>query len=79
MLYGYQCEYCEGTVHPRLVERESFKHKNGFVILEQIMIGVCERCGNRYYTADILHAVHDIATGERSPERIEAVPVAHLA
>jgi YgiT-type zinc finger domain-containing protein len=77
-MYGYRCEFCDGTVRPRLVERESFKHKNGFIILEDVTIGVCDQCGNRYYTADILHAVHEIGTGERKPERTEAVPVGHL-
>ena len=77
-MYGYRCEYCEGTVRPRLVEREAFKHKNGFVILESIVIGVCDRCGSRYYDADLLHLVHEIATGKRAPERVEAIPVAHL-
>ena len=78
IMYGYQCEYCEGTVKPRRVERESFKHKNGFIILEDVMIGVCDRCGNRYYSADILHTIHELATGKRMPDRTEAVPVAHL-
>jgi YgiT-type zinc finger domain-containing protein len=77
-MYGYPCEYCEGTVQPRLVAREAFKHKNGFVILENIIVGVCDVCGNRYYSADILHAVHEIATGKRTPERTESIPVAHL-
>jgi YgiT-type zinc finger domain-containing protein len=61
------------------VAREAFKHKNGFVILEDIVIGVCDTCGNRYYTADIAHAVHDIATGKRAPARVEEIPVAHLS
>ena len=78
-MYGYQCEYCSGTVQPKVVEREAFKHKNGFVILEDITIGVCDVCGNRYYSADILHAVHEIATGSKVPERKEMVSVAHLA
>ncbi len=77
--YGYPCEYCEGTVRAKLVAREAFKHKNGFVILEDIVIGVCDVCGNRYYSADILHAVHAVATGKRSAERTEPIPVAHLA
>ena len=77
-MYGYRCEYCDGTVGPRLVERESFKHQNGFIILEDVMIGVCDRCGNRYYSADVLHAVHEISTGQRKSERTEAVPVTHL-
>ncbi|MBI1930766.1 YgiT-type zinc finger protein [Candidatus Poribacteria bacterium] len=77
-MYGYRCEYCEGKVQPRHVEREAFKHKNGFVILENIIVGVCDVCGNRYYSADILHTVHKIATGKQKPERIEQIPVARL-
>jgi len=60
------------------VAREAFKHKNAFVILENVLIGVCDTCGNRYYTADILQSVHEIATGKRKPERTEAIPVAYL-
>jgi YgiT-type zinc finger domain-containing protein len=77
-MYGYRCEYCDGTVQPRFVEREAFKHKKGFVILENVTIGICDVCGNRYYSADILHTVHEIATGVRQPERTEPVPVVHL-
>ena len=58
------------------VEREAFKHKNGFMILEKIIIGVCNVCGNRYYSADILHTVHKIAMGRQKPERTELIPVA---
>ncbi len=76
-MYGYQCEYCTGTVRPRTVAREAFKHKTAFVILENVLIGVCDACGNRYYTADIIQSVHDIATGKRKPERTEAIPVAY--
>jgi YgiT-type zinc finger domain-containing protein len=77
-MYGYQCEYCEGTVQPRLVKREAFKHRDRFVILEDVTIGVCDNCGNRYYSAQILHAVHDVATGVKNPERTEPIPVTHL-
>jgi hypothetical protein len=54
---------------------KSFKQP-GFGILEHIVIGVCETCGNRYYTADLLHTVHDIATGKRQPACTEVIPVA---
>jgi len=77
-MYGYPCEYCQGTVEARTLDREVFKHKTGFIILEHVTIGVCNVCGNRYYAADILHTVHEIATGLRAPERTEAIPVAHL-
>lgn len=75
--FGYRCEYCEGTVREKRVEREAFKHKAGFVILEDVVIGVCDKCGNRYYSADTLKRVDGIASGEITAERTETVPVAH--
>jgi len=77
-LYGYPCEHCDGTVRPKKIDREAFKHKKGFIILEGITVGVCDGCGTRYYSADILHAVHDIATGAKPFDRIEKIPVSHL-
>jgi YgiT-type zinc finger domain-containing protein len=77
--YGHQCEYCQGTVRPKKVEREAFKHKKGFIILEDVVIGVCDACGSRCYSADILHAVNDIAIGTKPFERIEKIPVAHVS
>ena len=48
------------------------------MLLENVVIGVCDECGNRYYSAEILHTVHEIATGKRKPERLEPIPVVHL-
>lgn len=78
-MYGYKCEYCEGTVQPRVVKREAFKHKTQFVILEDVTIGICDTCGNRYYSADLIRSVHDIATGARAAEKTEVVLVGHAA
>ena len=55
-----------------------YEIKDGFIILEGIVIGVCDECGTRYYSAEILHAVHDIATGAKPFERVEEIPVSHL-
>ena len=59
------------------MEREAFKHKAGFVILENVVIGVCDKCGNRYCSAEVLKRVQAIATGMIPPERTELVPVAY--
>jgi len=75
--FGYRCEYCEGTVREKRVEHEAFKHKAGFVILKDVVIGVCDKCGNRFYSADTLKQVQAIATGKVPPEYTEQVPVAH--
>lgn len=78
-MYDYKCEYCEGTVKKRIVGREAFKHKTGFVILEDVPIGICDSCGYRYYHSTVLRRVEEIATGKKVPERTEVIPVAHLA
>ncbi|MBM4256262.1 MAG: YgiT-type zinc finger protein [Deltaproteobacteria bacterium] len=75
--FGYRCEYCEGIVQAKRVEREAFEHKTGFVILENVEIGICNKCSNRYYRAETLKRVHAIASGQVRPERTEQVPVAH--
>jgi YgiT-type zinc finger domain-containing protein len=78
-MYGYKCEYCDGIVQEQLVDREAFKHRNGFVILENVPIGICNKCGYRYYHSTLLRRVEDIAAKKKQPERVELVPVAAFA
>ena len=78
-MYGYKCEYCDGIVRERVVKREAFKHRTGFVILENVPIGVCDTCGYRYYHSGLLRQVEEIAARKRPPERMESVPVAAFA
>jgi YgiT-type zinc finger domain-containing protein len=78
-MYGYRCEYCDGTVQERIVEREAFKHRNGFVILESVPVGVCDKCGYRYYHSALLRRVEKIAANKERPSRMEQVPVAPFA
>ena len=78
-MYGYKCEYCDGTVQERVVEREAFKHRDGFVILENVPVGVCDKCGYRYYHSTLLRRVEEIGTRKESPERIELIPVTAFA
>ena len=75
-MYGYTCEYCEGTVKERVVDKEVFKHINGFVMLENVPIGICDNCGYRYYNSKILKRVDEIAEGKQVPLRTEPIPVA---
>lgn len=73
---GDGCEYCDAVNRERVLEREVFKHRGGFVILENSRIGVCDRCGHRYYSAALLRQVRALATGEVPAEREITVPVA---
>ncbi len=76
---GNACEYCDGIVRENVVEREVFRHRKGMVILEHVPVGVCDKCGERYYSAEVLHKVHNIATGRTKPMRKISVPIAKYA
>ena len=78
-MYNYKCEYCPGIVEKKLVKNEVFKHKAGFVILEDVPVGICNSCGYRYYHSSILKKVDDIAKGKQASYRTESVPVASFA
>jgi rubredoxin len=77
-MYSYKCEHCEGTFRPKKVKREAVKHKTGFVILEDVIIGVRDLCGTRYYS-EYCMPVNDIATGTRPFDKTEEIPVARLS
>ncbi len=74
-MYGYTCEYCDGVVKKKMIKKEVFKHKTGFIMLENVAVGICNKCGYRYYHSTILQRVEEIANGKRLPERTEIIPV----
>jgi len=75
--FGYRCEYCEGIVREKHVDREAFKHRKGFVILEGVSVGVCDKCGNRYYSADTLNTTADLSSTIRE-QRQPLLPVREI-
>ncbi len=77
--YHPSCEYCDGSVRERWVRQEMFRVKDKFVILEDIPVGVCDRCGARYYHAHIIRRAHQIAQDEAAADHKEVVSVGRLA
>lgn len=76
--YGYQCEWCDGTVREKMLAREAFRHARGFVILEDVPVGTCDKCGRKYYAAGTLRRVEEIVLHRERADRTEAIPVAHV-
>jgi YgiT-type zinc finger domain-containing protein len=74
-MYGFGCEHCDGIVHERQVDQEAMRHKGTFVILEDVPIGVCDKCGARYFHASILRRVAEIGRGITPTSRTIDVPV----
>jgi YgiT-type zinc finger domain-containing protein len=78
-MYDFPCEHCDGTVRERRVEREALRHTGSFVILEDVPIGICDRCGARYFDASILRRVAEIGRGVAPATRTVEVPVERYA
>jgi len=74
-LYDFPCEYCTGTVRLRVLEREPISHHRGIVILENVPIGVCDRCGAHYLAAEVVKRAEAILKAPTPPARTMAVPV----
>ncbi|MBM4092452.1 MAG: YgiT-type zinc finger protein [Planctomycetes bacterium] len=74
-MYDFNCEHCGGEVKARRVEREALRHKSSFVILEDVPIGVCGKCGARYFDASVLRRVAEIGRGKTPRDRTLEVPV----
>jgi YgiT-type zinc finger domain-containing protein len=78
-MYNFACEHCDGNVQERRVAREALRHKGSFVILEDVPIGVCDKCGARYYDASILRQVAEIGRGTAPTPRTVEVPIDRYA
>jgi len=74
-MYNFNCEHCDGVVRERREKREALRHKQSFVILEDVPIGVCEKCGARYFDASILRRVAEIGRGKIPTQRTMEIPV----
>jgi YgiT-type zinc finger domain-containing protein len=75
-LYDFPCEYCEGTVRERILDRAPISHHRGIVILEDVPIGVCDHCGAHYYAAPVLKRVESLLTSPEPAGRTMQVPLA---
>jgi YgiT-type zinc finger domain-containing protein len=78
-MYDFTCEHCDGQVRERRADREALRHKGSFVILENVPIGVCEKCGARYFDASVLRRVAEIGRGTTSARRTLEVPIDQYA
>lgn len=73
-LYGFTCEYCDGTVQQQIIDREPISHHRGIVILENAPVGVCDQCGAHYHAAQVLHRVEAILKSGTSQRTLQ-VPI----
>ena len=78
-MYDFLCEHCGGIVRERRMDQEALRHKGKFVTLEDVPIGVCEKCGARYFDASVLRRVAQIGRSTELPSRTLTIPVDRFA
>ncbi len=78
-MYNFTCEHCGGLVRERVVDREVLRHKGNFVVLEDVPIGVCEKCGARYYDASVVRRVAEIGRGTIPTDRTMEIPIGRFS
>ncbi len=71
----FPCEYCDGTVRQQVLDREPIAHHRGIVILENVPIGVCDRCGAHYYAASVLRRAEEVLKSDGASRRTLQVPI----
>jgi len=78
-MYDFTCEHCGGFVREKRVDCEALRHKGKFIILEDVPVGICDKCGARYFDASVLRRVAEIGRGKKPTSRTIAVPVDRYA
>ena len=54
------CEYCGGKVKEKKVTVD-IRRKDELFVFDNVPVGVCSRCGERFYPGPLLERLHEIA------------------
>ncbi len=54
------CEYCGGSVRTRRVTVD-LRENSSLVVFQNVPVGVCSKCRERYYPGGVLERLHEIA------------------
>ena len=73
--YG-DCYFCGGDVVEKIIELE-FRWRGQLYILERVPSGICQQCGEKYFTAEVSEAI-DNAIKSGKVTRMVNVPVKEL-
>jgi YgiT-type zinc finger domain-containing protein len=57
------CEYCGGSIKQRKV-RVDHRWKGTLIVVEKVPVGLCRKCGGRYYDSSVLRRLDLMAQGE---------------
>ena len=73
------CSYCGGQVTERLVQKACWWGDQLVAMVDHVPIGVCEQCGERYYTAKVLKTLEGLLKHKRLFRTQIRIPLADYA
>ena len=68
-----RCEYCGGTVRERTITVD-LRRGDQLTIFQNVPVGVCSKCGERYYPGRTLEALDDLAQHGLAGAKAQRVP-----
>lgn len=73
--YG-DCYFCGGEVREQVIEIE-FRWKGNLYLIEGVPTGICQQCGEKYFTAEVSKAI-DRSVEEGHVKRRVEIPVLEI-
>jgi YgiT-type zinc finger domain-containing protein len=74
----HQCHFCGGEVTEQRVTVDYRWGDKLLTIIENVPAGVCQVCGERYFKAEIVKQMEQIALSKQHPAKVVEVPVRRL-
>ena len=56
-----QCDYCGGNVREKRVTVD-LRVKGKLFVFDNVPVGVCQKCGERYYRGPVLERLEELAS-----------------
>ncbi len=68
------CDYCGGTLIPQTTHVD-FRVKDGLIMIEEVPAEVCNRCGEKYLSAEVDAGIEQLLKSKPTAEKTITVPV----
>lgn len=75
--YG-DCIYCGGEISEKM-ERLDYRYHGQLFIMENVPVGVCNQCGERFLTSENSKKLENAAAKCNKPVKTVAIPVISMA
>lgn len=72
------CRYCGGEVEER-IERLDYRYHGQLFLVENVPVGVCKQCGEKYLKAEVAKQVEAAVSSAKAPVTTVAVPVVRVS